>query len=58
MEFILLFFILNVAGYIFWRIHMNFEGYDIQHETVINFLVTLLFFMPLKFGGYLDIEEQ
>ena len=57
MELILTFFITNIVCYIIWRIRLHFDGFDIQHNSIMNFAATLLFFLPLQLGGYLDITE-
>lgn len=58
MDIIILFFIANLIGYIVWRIENHLQGYAITHLSVLNLLITILFFLPLKFGGYLDIESE
>lgn len=57
MELLLVFFIANFICYVIWRIRLHFYGFDIQHNSIMNFAVTLLFFLPLQLGGYLDIEQ-
>ena len=57
MELLIFFFVINIVGYAFWRIQMELSGFDIKHNTLINLLITILFFFPLQFGGYLDIQE-
>jgi len=58
MDYILTFFIINFFGYIFWRVKNHLFGYSIQHLTILNFVITILFYFPLQIGGYLDIEEN
>lgn len=57
MDLILLFFLVNIAGYMIWKIDNAIKGFAIEHYTIVNFAITVLFFFPLYVGGYLDIED-
>lgn len=57
MDLILLFFLVNIAGYIIWKIDNAIKGFAIEHYTIVNLAVSVLFFFPLYVGGYLDFED-